>query len=380
MGLRRLVSRRSRAAVGLLAIGLAASAAATARPAAAAAPKLTNCGGTIGLIAPITGPAAVVGEEIRNWSLLAIANWNKQHHTQFTLFEGDDQLSAAEASTVAQQFASNQSIVATIGPAASQNVTAAGPILNRAHLAMVSPSATQTTLTTSGKLPDFVRVVARDDAQGPTAATFIASKLHAKHVMIVDDQSSFSLGLADSAGSVLKKAGVTVDRESVDQKTTDFSSLVAKAGSVNLVLVTWQLPANIKLFVQQLQAQGSKVPTFATTFDGGTNYVSSFSINAHTYAPDAALVHQYEAAYGTSYTGQFGPPSYVAAQVIMSAIDSLCQAHKPISRVSVLAAIKKVKIAHSILGRPIAFDRHGDLVNGRFYIYRLVGKTYKIVK
>ncbi len=379
MGLRHPGSARALGGAALLAVCIAAVAAAPASPAPAAAPKLTNCGGTIGLIAPITGPAAVVGEEIRNWSLLAIANWNKQHHTQFTLFEGDDQLSAAEASTVAQQFASNQSIVATIGPAASQNVTAAGPILNRAHLAMVSPSATATSLTTTARLPDFVRVVARDDAQGPTAANFIASRLHAKHVMIVDDQSSFSVGLADSAGAVLKKAGVTVDRESVDQKATDYSALVVKARSDDLVFLTWQLPANIKLFVQQLQAQGSKVPTFATTFDGGTNYVSSFSINAHTYAPDAALVHQYEAQYGTNYTGQFGPPSYVAAQVIMTAIDSLCQAHKPISRVSVLAAIKKVKIAHSILGRPIAFDRRGDLVGGRFYIYRLAGTTYKIV-
>ncbi len=372
-----LVSRRI-AVAALLAIvtGIAA----TAGPAGAASKPPTTCGGTIGLISPLTGPAAVVGQEIKNWSQLALTNWNKQYHTQFTLFEGDDQLSPAEASTVAQQFASNQSIVATIGPAASQSVVAAGPILNRAHLAMVSPSATQTSLTTSGTLPDFFRVVARDDAQGPTAAAFIAHKLHARSVMVVDDQSSFSTGLADSASAALKADGVSVDRESIAQKATDYSSLVAKAGSSSLVFLTWQLPADIKLFVQQLQAQGSKVPTFATTFDGGTNYVSSFSINAHTYAPDAKLVKQYEAQYGANYTGQFGPPSYVAAQVIMIAIDSLCKAHKTISRQSVLAAIRHVKIAHSILGRPIAFDKRGDLVNGQFYIYRLVGKSYSIVK
>jgi ABC-type branched-subunit amino acid transport system substrate-binding protein len=198
-------------------------------------------------------------------------------------------------------------------------------------------------------------------------------------MMVVDDESSFSVGLADSADTVLKQNGVTVDRESVSQQATDYSSLVAKAGSADLVFLTWQLPANIKLFVQQLQAQGKKTPTFATTFDGGTNYVSSFSINAHTYKPDAALVHQYEALYGQNYTGQFGPPSYVAAQVVMTAITSLCKAHKPISRVSVLGAIRKVKLPKSILGRPIAFDKHGDLVNGRFYIYRLAGKNYQLV-
>jgi hypothetical protein len=52
------------------------------------------------------------------------------------------------------------------------------------------------------------------------------------------------------------------------------------------------------------------MPTFATTFDDGTTYVSSFSINVHTYARDAALRKQYVAKYGTNYTGQFGPPSW----------------------------------------------------------------------
>ena len=359
---------------------LATTVAATANSAEGASKPSTTCGATIGLIAPLTGSAAVVGQEIKNWSQLAMTNWNKQYHTQFTLLEGDDQLSPAKASTIAQQFASNQSIVATIGPAASQSVTAAGPILNRAHLAMVSPSATQTSLTTSGTLPDFFRVVARDDAQGPTAAAYIAHKLHAKNVMVVDDQSSFSVGLAASATTALKADGITVDRESIGQNATDYSSLVAKARSSSLVFLTWQLPADIKLFVQQLQAQGSSIPTFATTFDGGTTYVSSFSINAHTYAPDAKLVKQYQAQYGTNYTGQFGPPSYVATQVIMIAVDSLCKAHRSISRQSVLTAIRHVKIAHSILGRPIAFDHRGDLVNGQFYIYRLVGKSYTIVK
>jgi branched-chain amino acid transport system substrate-binding protein len=337
------------------------------------------CGATLGVISPVTGQAATIGQEIVNWTRLAIANWNKANHTRFSLVEGDDQLSAAEASTVAQQFASNHKIVATVGPAASQNVAAAGPILNRAHVAMVSPSATQTNLTTSGTLPNFFRVVARDDAQAPTAANYIIGALHPKSVMIVDDQSSFSTGLADSAQAIFTKAGVSVDRESISQKATDYSSLVAKAGSADVIFITWQLPANIKLFVQQLQAQGKTMPTFATSFDGDTTYVSSFSINVHTYARDAALRKQYEAKYGTNYTGEFGPPSYVAAQVLMKAVGSLCKAHKAVTRVNVLHAVPKVRIQHSIIGRAIAFTRQGDLVKGRFYLYKLVGTGYQLI-
>lgn len=343
-------------------------------------PKPVSCGATFGVISPITGAAAVVGQEIVNWTRLSVTNWNKQHHTHFKLVEGDTQLSPAEASTVAQQFASNSKIVATVGPAASQNVSAAGAILNKVHMAMVSPSATATNLTVGATFHDFFRVVARDDEQGPTAATYLLKQLHPKQVMIVDDQSSFSTGLAASATAVLQKAGVQVDRESVQQTATEYSSVVAKAASADVVFLTWQLPANIKLFVQQLRSQGKTTSTFASTFDGGTDYVSSFSVNAHTYPPDAAISKQYEKAFGKNYTGQFGPPSYVSAQVIMSAAGSLCAAHKKITRTAMLAAIRKVKIAHSIIGRSIAFDGRGDLVGGRFYIYKLVNGSYQLVQ
>jgi len=343
-------------------------------------PKPVVCGATFGVISPVTGPAAVIGQEIVNWTRLSVANWNKQHHAHFRLVEGDDQLSAAAASTLAQQFASNSKIVATVGPAASQNVTAAAPILDKAHIAMVSPSATATNLTIGASFHDFFRVVARDDEQGPTAANYVIKQLHPKRVMIIDDQSSFSTGLADSATPVFQNAGVTVDRESVQQTATDFSNLVAKTNSVDLVFLAWQLPANIKLFVQQMQAQGRTAPTFATTFDGGTTYVSSFSVNAHTYPPDASISKQYEKQYGTNYTGQFGPPSYVSAQVIMKAATALCARHQKVTRTSLLAAIRKVKITTSIIGRPIAFDAHGDLVGGRFYIYKLINGSYQLVQ
>ena len=127
------------------------------------------------------------------------------------------------------------------------------------------------------------------------------------------------------------------------------------------------------------QAQSFKVEKFDIKGDGGTDYVSSFAINIHNYAPDAAIRNAYERKYGTNYTGQFGPPSYVSAQVIMTAVSSLCAAHKKITRAAVVAAIRKVKLKKTILGSGIAFDRHGDVVGGKFYIYKLVNGSYQLV-
>jgi ABC-type branched-subunit amino acid transport system substrate-binding protein len=63
----------------------------------------------------------------------------------------------------------------------------------------------------------------------------------------------------------------------------------------------------------------------------------------------------------------------------MTAVSSLCAKHKKVTRTAVVAAIRKVKLKKTILGMPIAFDRHGDVVNGRFYVYKLVNGTYELV-
>ena len=55
----------------------------------------------------------------------------------------------------------------------------------------------------------------------------------------------YSTGLANVAGNVLRKANVHVQRESVGQKATDFSSVVSKISSdTDVVFLPWQVAAN----------------------------------------------------------------------------------------------------------------------------------------
>ena len=94
--------------------------------------------------------------------------------------------------------------------------------------------------------------------------------VRATRVMIVDDQESYSTGLADIVGTALKAKGVTVDRESTSQKATDFSSLVAKVtSSTKVVFLPFQLASQAQLFAQQLKAQGKSAIVFGSdgTFD-----------------------------------------------------------------------------------------------------------------
>ncbi len=342
----------------------------------------TNAGGTkacvaqIGMEGPLTGPVAVLGQEQLHFAELALAADNKANKTKITLKQGDTQLNPAQATTVTQQFTSNSKIVAVVGPAGSQEVEAVGPLFARAGIAFISGSATAAALTT-GTYPTFFRVVSKDSVQGPQDANYIIANLHPKSLMIVDDQEAYSTGLVAAMLPIFKKAGIKVDHESVSQKVTDFSSLVAKVTpSTSVVVLPWQVASNAQQFGRNLAQQHKKAVIFGTdglfspgTFTIAGSYVSSFGPDITAIPADASIVATAKAKYGSF--GTFGPPVYAATHVIDEAIASVCKAGQTPSAKNVLAAIKKTSEPTSILGQPISFDSHGDLVNGKFFLFKI---------
>jgi branched-chain amino acid transport system substrate-binding protein len=343
------------------------------------------CTASIGIMAPITGEAAQQGGEQLHFAQLAVDQFNQRNGTRFTLVQGDTQLDPGQASTVAQQFASNDKILGVVGPAGSQEVEAVGPVFERRKLAFVSQSATSADLTTSGKYPTFFRVVPPDSVQGPTDGRYIAQQLKPKKVLVVDDQTSYSTGIAQALQQTLQQAGVTVARDSVRQDQNDFSALVAKiTPDTGVVFLPWQLAANAQLFGKQMQEQGKKATIFGSDglfspddFNIDGSYVSSFAPDITRIPAARDVAAAYRKRYGQF--GTFGPPTYVATQVVMTAIQQACKGGEP-SREAVTDAVKTVRLPDSILGRPISFTPQGDLTNPRFYIFQVRKGKFVLVR
>ena len=354
----------------------------TAAPAAGGA----ACSAKIGFMGPFTGDAASIGQEQLNWGKLGIDDFNAKNGTTFSLVETDTQLDPAQATTGAQKLISDADVVAVLGPAGSQEVEAIGPAMTTAKLAYVSPSATRTSLTVDGKMPTFARVVPNDDAQGPTIANFVKDTIKATKVLIVDDQTSYSTGLADSATATWKTLGVEVLRESIAQKSTDFSSLVAKVtDDVGAVFLPWQIAANAQQFGTQLAEQGKKAVVVGSDgvyspsdFSLEGAYVSSFAPDVRGVPAAADVVAAYQKAHDDKF-GTFGPPVYVAAQLIATGIQATCKDGKPGARADVTAAIKATKLDNTILGGPVALDANGDVVGAKFYMSQIKGGKYTLV-
>jgi branched-chain amino acid transport system substrate-binding protein len=360
-------------ALGALVLAGCGSSGSSNNGASAAAAK---CATSIGMEGPLTGPVAVLGQEQLHFAELALATDNAANKTHITLVQGDTQLNPAQATTVTQQFTSNSSIVGVVGPAGSQEVEAVGPLFARVNMAFISGSATNATLT-QGKYPTFFRVVSKDSVQGPQDANYIVSTFHPKALMIVDDQEAYSTGLVAAMTPIFQQAGIKVDHESVSQKVTDFSSIVAKVTSATTVVVLpWQVASNAQQFGRNLAQQHKNAVIFGTdglfspgTFTIAGSYVSSFGPDITGIPADSSIVATATAKYGKF--GTFGPPVYAATHVLDEAIASVCKAGHTPTRANVLAAVKATNEPTSILGQAISFTSGGDLNNGKFFLFKI---------
>ena len=291
------------AALGALVVAGCSSGGSSSSSSSGAATK--SCVATIGMEGPLTGPVAFLGQEQLHFAQLALVKDNLANHTKISMVQGDTQLNPAQATTVTQQFTSNSKILAVVGPAGSQEVEAVGPLLARAGMAFISGSATAVALTT-GKYPTFFRTVSKDSVQGPQDANYIVKNLHPKALMIVDDQEAYSTGLVSAMVPVFKAAGIKVDHESVSQKITDFSSLVAKVTpATTVVVLPWQVAANAQQFGRNLAQQHKKALIFGTdglydpkSFTITGSYVSSFGPDITAIPADAAIAAVAKAKYG----------------------------------------------------------------------------------
>ncbi|HSC03022.1 MAG TPA: branched-chain amino acid ABC transporter substrate-binding protein [Solirubrobacteraceae bacterium] len=353
-----------------------ASSASSTQAASGGSSASKSCAASIGIEAPLTGQVAVLGQEQLAFAKLAIQDDNKANGTNITLVQGDTQLMPAQATTVTQQFISNSKIVGVVGPAGSQEVEAVGPLFGRAGLAFISGSATNPTLTTSGKNATFFRTVSRDDVQGPEDANFIVKTLHPKALMIIDDQEVYSTGLVSAMLPVFQKAGIKVDHESVSQKVTDFSSLVAKVTpQTTVVVLPWQVAANAQQFGKNLAQQHKNATIVGTdgtfspsSFTTAGSYVSSFGPDITAIPADASIVAAAKQAFPKF--GTFGPPVYAATHVLDEAIATACKSGSP-SRDNVLSAVKATDESSSILGQPIKFDSKGDMENAKWFLFKI---------
>jgi branched-chain amino acid transport system substrate-binding protein len=178
---RRLLQGSSAAAamaLGLQIPGLSA----LARQEAASCPAEI----VIGVIAPVTGSKAEQGQQFTEGAQVAVDEINAAggvNGSTLKLEILDDQGEPNQAVAAAQKLAAEENVYAVIGPSSTASSSAAIPVLERATITAISPSASTPSLVTDNK--HFYIMSLPLSAYGPLVPQFAADKFGAKDLAVM---------------------------------------------------------------------------------------------------------------------------------------------------------------------------------------------------
>lgn len=368
----------------LVAASLAASAGADTQAGARSEAAAVSCKGTIniGNLTVLTGPAAFLGQSQQSWAELAANEVGAKLGLKARIVGYDTTLDPAVALTAAQRLVGNKSILAAIGPATSGGVRSTSQTLADAQVVHVTPSATNAALTKGSPATAtrwFYRVVADDSVQGTGQAKYAVEKLNADKVTIFDAQEPYSVGLAETVEAYMRRRNVTVQRLSVTNSTTDFSSFVTRiASDTDVVFTPFQVAANANQVAVLLKEQGKRAVVFGgdgtvdPAFKVPGSYVSNFAPDISAIPGGKKTVDAWRKANPGRTPDVFGPPAYGAVQTILYAAKRACAGKSSIERVNIKRKMKAGPIPNWVLGGTFKFSsKTNDPLNGGFWLYQV---------
>ncbi|HLV44369.1 MAG TPA: branched-chain amino acid ABC transporter substrate-binding protein [Aggregatilineales bacterium] len=187
----------------------------------------------IGYAGPMTGDNAAFGTDISNAGLVAIdMACQPIGDSSFELVIQDTGGTPEGGASVANLFVSDPTVVAIAGHTFSGSTEAAIPIYDDAGLPMLSPSATNPSLTEMGSAV-FNRIAFTDQVQGEQAAAYLFNNIGAQTLAVVHDGGAYGQGLADVVAAEFEAlGGEVVATEAVTPGETDYSAPLAAIGAM----------------------------------------------------------------------------------------------------------------------------------------------------
>ena len=271
----------------------------------------------IGLIAPITGDLAYLGQATLEAAKLAEKEVNDRgglvvggQKYQLKLIIEDDTDSQEVAVAVAKKLINLDEVAVIVGPQLSRDAIPAANVAERSRIPMISPASTNPQ-TTAGKSYVY-RAAFIDPFQGSVMARFAYEDMHASRTAVLFDvASAYNRGIAESFRRAYEGLGGTIVAfETYTTGETNFRAQLERIAASNPDVV--YLPNYDYEIVPQVQqaeamglnfqyigadAWGALPPNMRDELNGG--YFTTH------YAPDIGgaeaqnFISSYTKAYGT---------------------------------------------------------------------------------
>ncbi len=196
----------------------------------------------IGFAAPLTGPNANYGADLKNGVQMALDDAKAQgikingQPVNFELVSEDDQADPRTGTQVAQKLV-DEGVNVVVGHFNSGTTIPASEIYEKAGLPDIDPAATNPTISGRGYKNMFM-VISNDAQNAGTAGAYAVEVTKAKRIAIIDDRTAFGQGEADEFAKAVKKAGGNiVGREYTTNSATDFKTQLTSLKGKNPDLI-----------------------------------------------------------------------------------------------------------------------------------------------
>jgi len=302
------------------------------------------------------------------------------------LLAEDDVCKPEVATNTATKLVS-KGVSVVVGHICSGATKAALGIYKEAGVIVMSPSATNTELTQSGKYPNFYRTIGYDRNQSRLAVDFVLKNLKLKKIAVLHDKGDYGKGFAENVKSYITDAGqaAVVLFEGITPGAVDYSAVVQKikqSGAEAVIyggyhpeaatIVSQMRKKNMKTLL--ISDDGVKDNTFikvAGRYAEGVYATSHKDASKNPLAIAAIAAHK--KTYGTE-PGAFFLNAYAAAQALLNAIKMAGS-----TDYSKVSKALRAYYVDTPLGK-IKFDGKGDAIGVGFSMYQVRNGVYIEVK
>jgi branched-chain amino acid transport system substrate-binding protein len=324
---------------------------------------------SLGFFGALSGVNANLGINMRKGAALAVGQFNVANpKCAVALKDFDSQGIADVAPSLADQAIADPSIVGIIGPAFSGEASAALPRFDAAGMPIITPSATNPSLSQQG-WSVFHRALAGDDKQGPAIAKYIRETLAPRAVGVIHDGSEYGKGLADIVRAEL--GSVVREVQPIDPHAMSYAVAVTKMRAANVDVIFYGgYYAEAALLAKQLRdADDAATLVFGDgVMDNGfiedAGAAAEGSIVTCTCAPvdsDQSFLDAYGKAYG-EVPAAYSAEAYDSANAFLAGISAGKTARQAINDFLATYDVRGVT-------KRMKWTSTGEVEGGDVYVY-----------
>ncbi len=265
-----------------------------------------------------------------------------------------------------------------IGHICSDATKAALPIYRDSNVIVISPSATDSSLTQSGDFPNFFRTIAPNDAQAKTEVDFALDVLGLKTFAIIHDKGDYGRGFAEDVRKFLKESGraEVLLFEGITPGAVDYSAIIKKVRrtKAEAVIFGGYHPEASKLVAQMrrkrmdnvfLSCDGVKDNAFIRI---AGKHAEGVYATGPADVSDNPIAKKFRDKHKEKYNsepGAFFNNAVTAALAITNAIEKAGSTDSA----AIAKAMRSEKVATPF--GEISFDENGDAIGIEFVVYQV---------